>query len=68
MTSYTVKYVVKKYPDVIRREYVDAKDLKSAKHKIETKLAKIENKSRPTSKQLKVVRIEILDYSINGYY
>lgn len=74
MTSYNVRYVVKSKSCVahregdVCRETVDAKDLKSAKHKIETKLAKIENRYRIPSKQLKVVKIEVLDYSINGYY
>ena len=67
MTAYTIYYQIKKN-GITKRESIDAKDLKSAKHKIETKLAKAENKNRPVSKQVKVIRIEILDYSVNGYY
>lgn len=67
MTSYTIYYQIKKN-GITKREGIDAKDLKSAKHKIETKLAKAENKNKPASKQVKAVRIEILDYSVIGYY
>lgn len=68
MVSYGVKYFVKNNPSITYRENIDAKNLKSAKHKIESRLAKKENKKRVPSKQIKVVRIEIVDYSINGYY
>ena len=67
MVAYSIKYQIKK-TGLIQKENIDAKDLKSAKHKIESKLAKMENKNRVPSKQIKVVKIEVLDYSINGYY
>lgn len=67
MVAYTINYQIKKN-GIIKKEYVDARDLKSAKHKIESKLAKVENKNKPLSKQIKTVRIEILNYSIIGYY
>lgn len=67
MTSYYIKYQINKN-GINREESIEAKDLKSAKHKIESKLAKQENKYKPTSKQVKSIRITILDVTVNGYY
>lgn len=69
MTSYNVYYTINKEKD--GREYCttkDAKDLKSAKNKIEKDLAKKYNKTVTASKQVKNIRITVLRYSINGYY
>lgn len=69
MTSYNVYYKINR--DKSEKEYCvtkDAKDLKSAKNKIEKELAKKYNKLVPPSKQVKNVRVTILKYSINGYY
>lgn len=65
MVAYVIKFERK---GIERTEHVDAKDLKSAKRKIERKLAIIENHFRPKSKQTETVRIKILSYSIVGYY
>lgn len=68
MTAYTIEYQIKKTPGTIHTTSIDAKDLKSAKNKIEKGLAKIYNKTKPVSKQIKAIKIEILDYSVIGYY
>ena len=74
MTAYYIKYQVKTEQKYWKEEtptysiHIDAKDLKSAKHKIETMLAKEQNRKRTPSKQIKFVRIEVMDYSVIGYY
>ena len=70
MTSYTIKYTINKEKNSSRvnQVNVDAKDLKSAKHKIESKLAKQYNRLVTPSKQVKLVKVTLLDVIINGYY
>ena len=69
MISYSIEYYVKADPSMtIHCESVDAKNVQSAKRKIEMKLAKQTNRFRPPSKQIHFVRIGILRAIINGYY
>jgi hypothetical protein len=69
MQCYHIKYSILKEKNAFTYEAsIDAKSLKSAKHKIESSLAKKENKNRCKSKQTKITRIKISSYYIIGYY
>ena len=69
MTSYSIQYYIKRDESMtLFIEQVDAKDLRSAKRKIEVRLAKRINKERCPSRQIKHVQIKIIRFTIIGYY